>query len=72
MDKYEQVKASKKSIITNNLLGGVAWGIGATVGATMLLAILGFILSKFDTAPFVGDYVSQVARYVDKAQDVSK
>lgn len=69
MDKYDQVKESKKTLIANNLLGGVAWGIGATIGATFLLTLFGFILSKFNTAPFVGEYVSQVSHYVNKAQN---
>lgn len=35
---------SKKQIITANFLGGLAWGFGTVVGATVVVAIIGAIL----------------------------
>lgn len=35
---------SKKIILINNFLGGLAWGFGTVVGATAFVAILGYIL----------------------------
>jgi len=31
VEKYERVKRHLKDIILNNFLGGIAWGLGATV-----------------------------------------
>lgn len=36
---------SRKEIMLNNFLGGLAWGFGTVVGATVVVAILGFILN---------------------------
>lgn len=64
MENYENVKRSKKEMIFNNFLGGIFWGLGATLGATILLAILGFVLAKINLVPIVGDFVSQVTNFV--------
>lgn len=35
---------SKKDIMLGNFLGGLAWGLGTVVGASVVVAILGWIL----------------------------
>ncbi len=64
--KYEGVILSRRQIFTNNLLGGFAWGIGATIGLAIFFAILGFIASRADLVPVVGSFVSQVLDFVIK------
>lgn len=70
-DKYDHVKESKKEIFFNNLIGGVAWGLGATVGAAIILALAGVILSKINTIPVVGEYVEHVLQYMSEKQDTA-
>lgn len=45
----EKVKASadlrKRDILMNNFLGGLAWGLGTVVGATVIVAIVGTVLN---------------------------
>lgn len=38
---------SKKRIIIVNFLGGLSWGFGTVVGASVVVAIIGYILSLF-------------------------
>ena len=64
MEKYERVGRSFKHIIFNNFLGGIAWGLGATVGASIVIAILGLILQNINLVPFIGNFVSQITNYV--------
>ena len=64
MEKYEQVKRHLKDIIFNNFLGGIAWGLGATVGVSIVIAILSLILKNINLVPFVGNFVSQITNYV--------
>ncbi len=64
MEKYERVKRSFKDIIFNNFVGGIAWGLGATVGVSIVIAILGLILKNVNLVPFVGNFVSQITNYV--------
>ena len=68
MQKYEQVTMSRKDIIINNFLGGISWGLGATIGLAIVLALLGYIFSKFDTVPVVGEYVKAINMYINAAK----
>lgn len=44
---------SKKEIIMANFLGGLAWGLGTVVGASAVVAILGYILNLFGVFDFL-------------------
>ena len=44
----------KKSLYFHNFLRGIAMGAGSVIGATVVIALLIWILSLFDTLPFVG------------------
>lgn len=66
MEHYEKVLMSRKQIIVNNFLGGISWGLGATVGLSIVLAILGFLFSHINLVPIVGDFVSEVTLEVTK------
>jgi len=64
VEKYEGVKRHLKDIIFNNFVGGIAWGLGATVGVSIVIAILGLILKNINLVPFIGNFVSQITNYV--------
>lgn len=55
MQPHEAVYRGRKQMIVNNFIGGIFWGLGATVGVSIILAILGLILSKINLIPFIGD-----------------
>lgn len=59
MEPYEKVERSKKDIIINNFLGGIAWGLGVTVGLTIILAAIGLAFSSF-VIPAVNNFISQI------------
>lgn len=63
-DKHLNVHKGKKQIFTNNFIGGLAWGIGVTVGLSIFVAVLAFIASNIDFVPVVGDFTAQVINYV--------
>ena len=60
MEKYEGVKRHFKDIIFNNFVGGIAWGLGATVGVSIVIAILSLILKNINLVPFIGNFVSKL------------
>lgn len=70
MERYEQVeKRSFGRMLVNNFFGGIAWGLGATIGLALVLTLLGYILKRIDFVPIVGSFVSQVTQYsYQKAQ----
>ena len=63
-DRHELVTKPRKHIFFNNFLGGFAWGLGATIGLSVFLAIVGLIGKYVDLVPVVGNFVSKVLIFV--------
>jgi hypothetical protein len=55
---------SKKEIVMNNFLGGISWGLGATVGLSFFFVLLGMIAKEVNLVPVVGSFASQVFNYI--------
>ncbi len=64
MEKHEHVHKTRTRIFINNFLGGIAWGLGATVGVSLFFAIFAFVLKQVNLIPFVGNFVSEIVKYV--------
>jgi len=60
MRTIDSIYKNKKQIFINNLIGGLAWAIGATVGLAIILAIASFIFKNVNLVPFVGEFISSV------------
>ncbi len=56
-----------QSIITpwRAFRNGVLSGLGAVLGATVVLAILVGLLSTLDTVPIIGEYIKQIVDVVE-------
>jgi hypothetical protein len=50
---------SKKNVLVVNFLGGIAWGLGSVIGATIIVAILVWLLNTVGLFEFVKDYIPQ-------------
>ncbi len=67
-DKSTEIYHKKLSeILIHNFFAGIMWGLGVTIGAAIVLAFGGFILSKINLIPFIGEYVKEIAEYVQDA-----
>ena len=62
--KFDHLHKNKKEIFVNNLIGGLAWGIGATLGLSLLIAGLGIIANYLDLVPIVGNFVADVVSFI--------
>lgn len=49
-----------KNIVTKNFVGGLMWGLGSVIGATMVLSLLLGSLQRLDFIPAVADFILQI------------
>lgn len=63
-DKVVEIKASVGKMMFANFLSGIAWGFGTVVGATVVVTLIIFLFSQLNTAPIIGDYISQIMNYI--------
>lgn len=63
-EPYERVEQPLSNVLLRNFLGGIVWGLGATIGVSLILALLGYFLSKVNLVPIVGTFFGDVFRYV--------
>lgn len=57
---------SNKRIIFKNLMGGLAWGFGSVIGATIVVALLVGVLNVVNFVPIIGDLTSQIVDIVNQ------
>lgn len=74
MQPHERVShsVSKKRMIVNNFIGGLFWGLGTAFGAILFIAILGFIVSKSDFIPFIGNFIADIAQSANQKASQSQ
>jgi len=67
--KHPRYEANEKTrwsnIIAKNFIGGLMWGLGSVIGATMVLSIVVKTLSTFEFIPAVADFIVQLQTYID-------
>ena len=51
-----------------NFIRGVFFGLGSALGATVLFAVLIYILSFFDSLPLIGGFVDVVQNTLDNRE----
>lgn len=59
-NKYLQPYKTRRSIFVDNLIGGLAWGLGAFIGLSILIGIVGYIISQIDLIPIIGSWLAQI------------
>ena len=64
--EYLEYLQSGKRLMWTNFRAGVAKGLGITIGATVVLAILVWILAKLVALPVIGEYFSQAEVMVEE------
>ncbi len=57
---------TRSQIIFDSFWGGMAWGIGSILGAVLLFAIVGFIITRVQAIPIIGNFVYNVLIEVEK------
>lgn len=60
------VYRGKGELMLANLLGGLAWGVGSVLGATIIVAVILFLLNALGGLPIIGDYITNIAESISK------
>ena len=63
---------SRWKILLDNLLGGIAWGVGSVIGATIIIWIISFIFVKTQKVPLIGDIIQEIVREVNESKVETK
>ncbi|MCL5409970.1 MAG: DUF5665 domain-containing protein [Patescibacteria group bacterium] len=58
----------RRDIIFNNLLGGIAWGLGSAIGATVILALIISILRQINLVPAIGGFIGGILDVANNTQ----
>ena len=53
---------SKRQIVVGNFLGGLAWGFGTIIGASVVVAIILNLSKPFGFIPIVNDFIYQIQK----------
>ena len=69
-DQFNHMTASshisKKDIIVGNFLGGLFWGLGTVIGATIFFGSLYWSLKWIDWVPVIGQFARQTTGTIDE------
>lgn len=57
---YTRVHISTFKVILNNFLGGLAWGFGTVLGATVVVGLVVLIISRLGGVPLIGSFFSDI------------
>lgn len=65
---YEKAsqKLSFRQILWNNFIAGIAWALGATVGLSIIIALMSLLSKNVDFIPIVGSFISDVIDFILK------
>ena len=60
MEPKDKIYRPRTKMMLDNFLGGISWSIGAFVGTTLLVGLIGLFFSKINLVPIIGSWVAQI------------
>lgn len=64
LQQYIQALLNTRRIALISLMSGVLSGLGAVIGATLVLALLIWILGRLEVLPVIGRWIAEIVRIV--------
>lgn len=64
IEPHEKIYKSRQQIFLDNIIGGIAWGVGSVVGATLVISMIGFLLARLENFPFIGDIAHNIVEEI--------
>lgn len=53
----------KRDILVGNFLGGLSWGIGSVIGASVVVGIIGYVLKALGIFTGIGNFFGQFGSF---------
>ncbi len=72
LSEYISIMQDKRKIIFNNFIAGLARGFGFSIGMTVLLGVLVYILSHMVDLPLIGKYIAHIVQIVQEEVKMRK
>jgi len=63
---HTRIHISTGKVVLNNFLGGLSWGFGTVLGATLVVALVIFVLTKLNDVPIIGDFFSSILQTIQQ------
>jgi len=63
--RFIAIHNSIPRLVAFQFVRGLAFGLGTVVGATILVSIVGYLLSSVDFIPIIGEWAAEVIRIMD-------
>jgi hypothetical protein len=67
--RFVRIHNSLPRLLAFNFARGLAVGLGTVLGATVLLSVFVWSLSKIEFLPIIGDWAAQIAEEMRTAQE---
>ena len=59
---------SRKRLYVENFIRGIMFSVGSIIGATVVVGLIVWILSAFDTAPVIGNFIKSIQQSINSAK----
>jgi hypothetical protein len=66
LDQYIQTLLNRRRLMWINFLTGIMSGLGGAIGATLVLALLVYILGRLEWIPIIGKWITDILKVVHR------
>lgn len=66
IEPHSNLYRRRSVIMLNNFLGGISWGVGSVIGATLVVSLLAFLLARSTELPWIGQILESVMQEIEE------
>lgn len=65
---FDDYYAQRFKVYRMNLVRGIVFGFGSVIGGTLMIALLLWVLTLFNSIPFIGDFTEKVQHSIESSK----